>query len=105
MSDGPSLKDRHAVIYYRARAGFDGMIPVPGNTWVWLSAGVTDMRRGFNTLTAQVRSIPAVFLPRARLAKEACRDVGGDGGGVARSGGSIAAATGLLEMQSRPRPQ
>jgi transposase len=26
------------------------MIPVPSNTRVWLAAGVTDMRRGFNTL-------------------------------------------------------
>ncbi|PLX34197.1 MAG: IS66 family insertion sequence hypothetical protein [Hyphomicrobiales bacterium] len=29
------------------------MIPVPANTRVWLAAGVTDMRRGFNTLAAQ----------------------------------------------------
>jgi len=29
------------------------VIPVPGNTRVWLAAGVTDMRRGFNTLAAQ----------------------------------------------------
>ncbi|MCP4129081.1 MAG: IS66 family insertion sequence element accessory protein TnpB, partial [Gammaproteobacteria bacterium] len=29
------------------------MIPVPTNTRVWLAAGVTDMRRGFNTLAAQ----------------------------------------------------
>lgn len=29
------------------------MIPVPSNTKVWLAAGVTDMRRGFNTLAAQ----------------------------------------------------
>ncbi len=29
------------------------MIPVPSNTRVWLAAGVTDMRCGFNTLTAQ----------------------------------------------------
>jgi transposase len=29
------------------------MIPVPINTRVWLAAGVTDMRRGFNTLAAQ----------------------------------------------------
>ena len=29
------------------------MIPVPSNTRVWLAAGVTDMRRGFNTLAAQ----------------------------------------------------
>jgi transposase len=29
------------------------LIPVPGNTRVWLAAGVTDMRRGFNTLAAQ----------------------------------------------------
>ena len=28
------------------------MIPVPSNTRVWLAAGVTDMRRGFNTLAA-----------------------------------------------------
>ena len=26
------------------------MIPVPSNTRVWLAAGITDMRRGFNTL-------------------------------------------------------
>jgi transposase len=32
------------------------MIPVPSNTRVWLSAGVTDMRRGFNTLAAQVQA-------------------------------------------------
>jgi transposase len=30
------------------------MIPVPANTRVWLAAGVTDMRRGFTTLAAQV---------------------------------------------------
>ena len=29
------------------------MIPVPSNTRVWLAAGVTDMRRGLNTLAAQ----------------------------------------------------
>lgn len=29
------------------------MIPVPSNTRVWLAAGVTDMRQGFNTLSAQ----------------------------------------------------
>ncbi|MCP4091377.1 MAG: IS66 family insertion sequence element accessory protein TnpB, partial [Gammaproteobacteria bacterium] len=32
------------------------MIPVPANTRVWLAAGVTDMRRGFNTLAAQVEN-------------------------------------------------
>jgi len=32
------------------------MIPVPSNTRVWLSAGVTDMRRGFNTLAAQAEA-------------------------------------------------
>ncbi len=30
------------------------MIPVPSNTRVWLASGVTDMRRGFATLAAQV---------------------------------------------------
>lgn len=29
------------------------MIPVPSNTRVWLAAGVTDMRRGFNTFVNQ----------------------------------------------------
>ena len=33
------------------------MIPVPANTRVWLAAGVTDMRRGFNTLAAQAQSV------------------------------------------------
>lgn len=29
------------------------MIPVPSNTRVWLAAGVTGMRKGFNTLASQ----------------------------------------------------
>lgn len=29
------------------------MIPVPANTRVWLTAGVTNMRRGFTTLAVQ----------------------------------------------------
>ena len=33
------------------------MIPVPSNTRVWLAAGVTDMRRGFNTLAVQVENV------------------------------------------------
>ncbi|MGD9295174.1 MAG: IS66 family insertion sequence element accessory protein TnpB [Roseobacter sp.] len=33
------------------------MIPVPSNTRIWLSAGVTDMRRGFNTLAAQAEKV------------------------------------------------
>lgn len=32
------------------------MIPVPSNTRIWLAAGVTDMRRGFSTLSAQVQA-------------------------------------------------
>lgn len=35
------------------------MIPVPSNTRVWLAAGVTDMRRGFNTLAAQAEQVLA----------------------------------------------
>ena len=31
------------------------MIPVPGGVRVWLAAGVTDMRRGMNTLALQVQ--------------------------------------------------
>lgn len=33
------------------------MIPVSSNTRVWLAAGVTDMRRGFNTLAAQAEKV------------------------------------------------
>ena len=33
------------------------MIPVPSNTRVWLAVGVTDMRRGFNTLAAQAQQV------------------------------------------------
>ena len=35
------------------------MIPVPSNTRVWLAAGVTDMRRGFDTLAAQAEQVLA----------------------------------------------
>ena len=35
------------------------MIRVPGNTRVWLAAGVTDMRRGFNTLAARTGKVLA----------------------------------------------
>ena len=35
------------------------MIPVPSNTRVWLAAGVTDMRRGFNTLASQASTVLA----------------------------------------------
>ena len=36
------------------------MIPVPGGVRVWLATGVTDMRRGMNTLALQVeREHPA----------------------------------------------
>ncbi len=31
------------------------MIPVPSGVRVWLATGVTDMRRGMNTLTLQVQ--------------------------------------------------
>jgi len=37
-------------------AGVGFLIPVPSNTRVWLAAGVTDMRRGFNTLAAQAEA-------------------------------------------------
>jgi transposase len=33
------------------------MIPVPSNARIWLAAGVTDMRRGFNTLAAQTEKV------------------------------------------------
>lgn len=33
------------------------MIPVPANTRVWLAAGVTDMRKGFNGLSALAEKV------------------------------------------------
>lgn len=35
------------------------MIPVPANTKVWLAAGVTDMRKGFNGLSALAEGVLA----------------------------------------------
>ena len=35
------------------------MIPVPSNTRVWLAAGVTDMRKGFNGLSALAEKLLA----------------------------------------------
>lgn len=33
------------------------MIGLPAGTKIWLAAGVTDMRKGFNGLSAQVQSV------------------------------------------------
>ena len=33
------------------------MIPVPAHTKVWLAAGVTDMRKGFNGLSALAEKV------------------------------------------------
>ena len=33
------------------------MIPVPASTRVWLAAGVTDMRKGFNGLSALAEKV------------------------------------------------
>ena len=33
------------------------MIPVPAETKIWLAAGVTDMRKGFNRLATQAEKI------------------------------------------------
>ena len=33
------------------------MIPVPANTRIWLAAGVTDMRKGFNGLSALAEKV------------------------------------------------
>lgn len=49
------------------------MIPVPAQTKVWLAAGVTDMRTGFNGLSALAEKVLArapycghLFVPRGR---------------------------------------
>jgi transposase len=33
------------------------VIPLPAGTWVWLAAGATDMRRGFDGLARQVQQV------------------------------------------------
>ena len=33
------------------------MIQLPAGTKIWLAAGVTDMRRGFDGLSAQVQTV------------------------------------------------
>jgi hypothetical protein len=35
------------------------MIPVPSNTKVWIAAGVTDMRKGYNSLAAHAEKVLA----------------------------------------------
>ena len=35
------------------------MIPVPSNTKVWIAAGFTDMRKGFNSLGAHAEKVLA----------------------------------------------
>ena len=35
------------------------MIPVLADTKIWLAAGITDIRRGFNGLTAQTEQVLA----------------------------------------------
>ena len=41
------------------------MIAVPGGVRVWLATGVTDMRRGMNTLALQARRISGAILTPA----------------------------------------
>jgi transposase len=44
------------------------MIPVPANTQVWLAAGKTDMRKGFDGLAMLAQSALAA-LPRSQVVK------------------------------------
>jgi transposase len=43
------------------------VIPVPSNTRVWLAAGVTDMRKGFNGLSALAEKVLAADPFRGHL--------------------------------------
>ena len=50
------------------------MIPLPAGTKIWLVAGITDMRNGFNGLAAKVQTEPPrffwrVFSPEAQAAR------------------------------------
>ena len=65
------------------------MIPVPSNTRVWLAAGVTDMRRGFNTLAAQAEQVLAedpysghMFVFRGRRGENGGAKIGHGSGGM-----------------------
>jgi hypothetical protein len=49
---------------------FIRMIPVPTNTKVWLAAGVTDMHKGFNGLSALLASLKRMVDDAARDAKQ-----------------------------------
>ena len=42
------------------------MIPLPSGTKIWLVAGITDMRNGFNGLAAKVQTSGHVFIFRGR---------------------------------------
>ncbi|MEF3107569.1 IS66 family insertion sequence element accessory protein TnpB [Raoultella sp. WB_B2P2-3] len=42
------------------------MIPLPSGTKIWLVAGITDMRNGFNGLAAKVQTAGHVFIFRGR---------------------------------------
>jgi transposase len=48
------------------------VIPVPARTKVWLAAGVTDMRRGFNTLAAQAEKVLELDPYSGHLARHCC---------------------------------
>ncbi|MHA7430139.1 IS66 family insertion sequence element accessory protein TnpB, partial [Burkholderia pseudomallei] len=50
----------HAVAgapYVARHVGTDSMIGLPSHTKIWLAAGVTDMRSGFNRLAAKVQTV------------------------------------------------
>jgi hypothetical protein len=68
------------------------MIPVPSNTRVWLAAGVTDMRRGFNTLAAQAEQV---------LAED---PYSGSFGGTVRGPVSLPSGLNVADL-SGPRPR
>jgi len=40
------------------------MIPVPTSTKIWLAAGVTDMRKGFNGLSALAENLTTMVFNR-----------------------------------------
>ena len=45
------------------------MIPVPGGVRVWLATGVTDMRRGMNTLARQAPGARPALLTERRCGR------------------------------------
>ena len=65
------------------------MIGLPAGTRVWLAAGATDMRKGFDSLAAQAQSVLGQDLVYAEASLPPAGEAGDDRGGGAAAPTSI----------------